>query len=96
MLESQVKVRCSVATSCETGKLVLQLMFYLNLLFQNTWSYIKHYNYICKIISQKIGVLKYIRDCVKFDILKMVYSSIVLPRMDYVSIFCSRCPKMVK
>ncbi len=28
--------RCSVATSCETCKLVLQLMCYLNLLFQNT------------------------------------------------------------
>ncbi len=31
----------------------------------------ERYNYICKNISQKIGVLKYIRDYVKFDILKM-------------------------
>ncbi len=39
----QVKVKCSVATSRETGKLVLQLMYYLNLLFQNTWSFINWY-----------------------------------------------------
>ncbi len=46
----------------------------------------EHYNYICKKISQKIGVLKYVRDYVKFDILKTVHSSIVLPHVDYVSI----------
>ncbi len=45
-LESQVKVRYSVATFWETGKLVLQLMFDLNLLFQNTWSYINWWLYI--------------------------------------------------
>ncbi len=45
-LGSQVKVRCSMATSWETGKLVLQLMFYLNLLFQNTCSYINWWLYI--------------------------------------------------
>ncbi len=50
----------------------------------------KHYNYICKKISQKIRVLKYVRDYVKFDILKMVYSSIVLPHMDYASIVWGR------
>ncbi len=42
-----------------------------------TWE--EHYNYICKKISQKIGVLKYIRDYAKFDILKMVHISIKLP-----------------
>ncbi len=41
------------------------------------------YNYICKKISEKIGVLKYIRDYMTFDILKLVYNSIVLPHMDY-------------
>ncbi len=45
-LGSQVKVKCSVATSWKTGKLVLQLRFYLNLLFQNTWSYINWWLYI--------------------------------------------------
>ncbi len=49
-----------------------------------TWE--EHYNYICKNISQKIGVLKYVRDYVKFDIIKMVHSSIVLHHMDYASI----------
>ncbi len=43
----------------------------------------EQYNYICKKRSQKIQVLKYIRDYLKFDILKMVYSSIILPHMDY-------------
>ncbi len=38
---SQVKVRCSVPTSCETGKFILQLMLSLNLLFQNTIQFIK-------------------------------------------------------
>ncbi len=45
-LGSQVNVRCSVVTSWETGKLVLQLMFYLHLLFQNTWSFINWWLYI--------------------------------------------------
>ncbi len=45
-LGSQVKVRCSVTTSWETGMLVLQLMFDLNVLFQNTKSYIKWWLYI--------------------------------------------------
>ncbi len=53
------------------------------------------YNYICKKISQKIGILKYIGDYVKFDILKRVHSSIVLPNMDYVSIVWGRCPNVV-
>ncbi len=48
-----------------------------------------------KKISQKIGVLKYVRNYVKFDILKMVHSSIVLPHMDYASIVWGRCPNMV-
>ncbi len=36
LVDSQVKVkvRCNVATSWQTGKLVLQLMFFLNLLFK--------------------------------------------------------------
>ncbi len=58
-----------------------------------TWE--EHYNCICKKISQKIGVLKYARDYVKFDILKMVHSSIVLPHMDYASIVWGRCPNIV-
>ncbi len=58
-----------------------------------TWE--EHYNYICKKISQKIGELKYFRDYVKFDILKMVHSSIVLPHMDYASKVWFRCPNMV-
>ncbi len=45
-LGSQVRVRCSVATSWETGKLVLWQMLYLNLLLQNTWSYINWWLYI--------------------------------------------------
>ncbi len=40
------KGRCIVATSWETGKLVLQLMFYLKVLFQNTWTYINWWLYI--------------------------------------------------
>ncbi len=55
----------------------------------------EYYNYICKKISQKIGVLKYIRDYVKFDILEMVHSSIVLPIMDDASIVWGRWPNMV-
>ncbi len=55
----------------------------------------EHYNYICKKISQKKEVLKYVRDYVKFDILKMVHSSIVLPHTDYGSIVWGRCPNMV-
>ncbi len=58
-----------------------------------TWE--EHYNNISKNISQKIEVLKYVRDYVKFDILKMVHSSIVLPHMDYASIVWGRCPNMV-
>ncbi len=44
-LGSHVKVSCGVVTSWETGKLVLQPMFYLNLLFQNPWSYINCWLY---------------------------------------------------
>ncbi len=54
-----------------------------------TWE--EQYNYICMKISQKIGVLKYVRDYVKFDILKMVHSSILLPHMDYASIVWGIC-----
>ncbi len=36
----------------------------------------EQYNYICKKISQRIWVLKYIRDYAKFDIPKMVHSII--------------------
>ncbi len=54
---------------------------------------------ICKKISKKIGVLKYIREYIgeyiKFDILKMMHSFIVLPHMDYASIVWGRCPNMV-
>ncbi len=53
MLGSQVKVQCSVATSWETDKLLLQLMFYLNVLFQNTWSYIKWWLYMYYWLSCK-------------------------------------------
>ncbi len=58
-----------------------------------TWE--EHYNYICKKISENLGVLKYIRDYIKFDILKMVHNSTVLPHMDYIPIVCGRCPNMV-
>ncbi len=58
-----------------------------------TWE--EHYNYICKKISQKIGVLKYVRDYVKYDILQMVHNSIVLSHMYYESIVWGRCPNMV-
>ncbi len=77
---SQVKVRCSVATSWETGKLVLQLMFYLNLLFQNTWSYIKWWLYtrwdpridqshVLLIAMQELGCLElvYVKSLMKLQ-----------------------------
>ncbi len=47
------------------------------------------------LFSLKIIVLKYVRDYVKFYILKMVHSSIVLPHMDHASIVWGRCPNMV-
>ncbi len=46
-----------------------------------TWQ--EQYNYICKKISQIIGVLKQIRDYVNIDILKMIHNSILLPHIDY-------------
>ncbi len=48
-----------------------------------------------KIYHRKIGVLKFIKDYVKFDILKMVHSSIVLPHIEYAFIVWGRCPNMI-
>ncbi len=83
-----VKVNGQIIEQVHSAKL-LDIHINSNL----TWK--EHYNYICKKISQKIGVLKYVRDYVKFDILKMVHSSIVLPHMDYASVVWGRCPNMV-
>lgn len=52
-------------------------------------------NYICKIISQKTGVLKRVRDYVKSDILEMVYNAKVLPNMDYGCVIWGTCPNQV-
>ncbi len=65
-MDSQVKVRCNVATSWETGKLDLQLMLSLNLLVHNTWSFIRwwlyilwypinDHNYVLLIVMQELG-----------------------------------------
>ncbi len=52
-------------------------------------------NYICKKISQKIGVLKRIRDYVTIGILKMIHNSILLPHIDYGCVIWGRCPNQV-
>ncbi len=49
------------------------------------------YDYVCKKISQKIGVLKKIMPIVNDDILKTVYNSLVLPHMDGTCIVWGRC-----
>ncbi len=58
-----------------------------------TWQ--DQYNYICKKISQKIGVLKRIRDYVNIDILKMIHNSILLLHIDYGCVIWGRCPNQV-
>ncbi len=58
-----------------------------------TWK--DQYNYICKKISQKIGILKRIRDYVKIYILKMIDNSILLPHIHYGCVIWGRCPNPV-
>ncbi len=67
----------------------------LGVIIDSNLSWQDHYNYVCKKISQKIGVLKRIRDYVTFDVLQMVHNSIVLPQMDYGCIIWGRCPNLV-
>ncbi len=75
----EARSRSGVATSWETGKLVLQMVFYLNLLFQNTWSYIKwwlfilwhpridHHSHALSIVMQEWGCfeLVYVKSWMK-------------------------------
>ncbi len=57
-----------------------------------TWS--DHYNFVCKKVSQKNGVLKRIRPYVTTDLLKRIYNAIVLPNMEYACIIWGRCPNI--
>jgi hypothetical protein len=57
-----------------------------------TWE--DHYNYVCKKISQKIGLLKRIRDYMDTKTLKMLTNAIILPHMDYACAIWGRCPNV--
>ncbi len=57
-----------------------------------TWQ--AHYDFICKKISQKVGVLKRIKSYVSMETLKMIYNAIVLPNMEYACIVWGRCPNI--
>ncbi len=89
-LGSQDKVRCSVTTSWEIGKLLLQLIFYLKLLFQNTWSYIKwwlhilwypqiDHSHVLLIVMQELGCFELVY--VKFSIKSQSHETGVLGKL---------------
>ena len=57
-----------------------------------TWQ--GHYDYICKKMSQKIGVIKKLRNILDDSSLKLVFNTIVLPHMDFACAVWGRCPNV--
>lgn len=58
-----------------------------------TWH--DHFDYICKKMSQKIGVIKRLRGILDDNILKLVFNTIVLPHMDFACTVWGRCSNVV-
>ena len=63
----------------------------LGVIFDSTLTFQAHIDKICKKISQKLGLLKYLRTILPQDYTKLLFNAIVKPHFEYCDIIWGNC-----
>ena len=63
----------------------------LGVIFDSTLTFQAHIDKICKKISQKLGLLKYLRTILPQDYTKLLFNAIVKPHFEYCDIVWGNC-----
>ena len=64
---------------------------YLGISFDPNLSWEHHVNSVCTKISQRLGIISRIRNCLPQETAKMLVESVVIPLFDYGDIISSNC-----
>ena len=65
----------------------------LGVILDSTLSFQPHVNQLCKKISRKLGLLKYLKSFIPTKYVNMLYNAIVKPNFDYCDIVWGNCSK---